>query len=83
MEVQIDEDVLKEIARLTGGKYFRATDNNSLRDVYASIDELEKSRVETNQFSKKNEEFLLFGLWAIALLLGEFLLRKTVLRNIP
>lgn len=83
MEVQIDEGVLKEIARLTGGKYFRATDNNSLRDVYASIDQLEKSRVETNQFSKKNEEFLLFGLLAIALLLGEFLLRKTVLRNIP
>lgn len=83
MEVQIDEGILKEIARLTGGKYFRATDNNSLRDVYASIDQLEKSRVETNQFSKKNEEFLLFGLLAIALLVGEFLLRKTVLRNIP
>lgn len=83
VEVQIDEAALKEIARLTGGKYFRATDNSSLRDVYSSIDALEKSRVEVNQFSKKNEEFLIFAIFAIALLVGEFLLRKTLLRNIP
>ena len=83
MEVDIDEDVLKEIARLTGGKYFRATDNTSLSNVYTSIDALEKSRVEVNQFSKKNEEYLKFGIIAIVFLLAEFLLRRTILRNIP
>lgn len=83
MEVEIDEDVLKEIARLTGGEYFRATDNSSLEGIYDKIDELEKSRIEVNQFSKKNEEFVLWGFLALALLILEFLLRKTILRNIP
>jgi len=83
MEVEIDEGVLKEIARLTGGQYFRATDNSSLASIYDQIDSLEKSRIEVNHFSKKNEEFAFFGFASLLLLLAEFIVRKTVLRNIP
>jgi Ca-activated chloride channel homolog len=83
MEVDIDEPMLKEIARLTGGAYFRATDNESLKGIYEEIDKLEKSRVEVNKFSRKNEEFKVFALLALLMLLAEFLLRRTVLRTLP
>ncbi|MFK8114327.1 MAG: VWA domain-containing protein [Rubripirellula sp.] len=55
MEVTIDEEMLKGIANETGGKYFRATDTSSLEDIYESIDELEKTKVETQQFMNYRE----------------------------
>ncbi|MPQ46417.1 VWA domain-containing protein [Marinifilum sp. N1E240] len=83
MPVKIDEDVLREIAEMTGGQYFRATDNNKLKAIYAEIDKLEKSKIEVRQYSTKSEEFLLFALFGAFLLLLEIALRNSILRNIP
>jgi len=83
MPVKIDEDVLREIAEMTGGQYFRATDNNKLKAIYAEIDKLEKSKIEVRQYSTKSEEFLLFALFGAILLLLEIALRNSILRNIP
>lgn len=81
--VEIDEDVLKQIATLTGGKYFRATDNQKLEQIYSEIDQLEKSKIEVKHFSKKQEQYFLFGLIGMCLLIAEALLRYTILRKIP
>jgi len=81
--VEIDEDVLTEIAQKTGGEYFRATDNEKLKQIYEQIDKLEKSKIEVKEFSQRNEEFLLFVLIAAFLLLTEMVLRNTILRQIP
>ncbi len=83
MPVQIDESTLKQIADITGGKYFRATDNAKLREIYSEIDKMEKSKIAVKKYSKKQEEYLGFALWALILLVTEILLRNTVLRNIP
>lgn len=81
--VEIDEDILQQIATLTGGKYFRATDNNKLEQIYKEIDQLEKSKIEVKHFSKKNEQYFIFGLIGMVLLIAQALLRYTVLRKIP
>ncbi len=81
--VEIDEDVLKEIAQITDGKYFRATNNQKLIEIYKEIDQMEKSKIDVKEYSKKEEEYLSFGLAAVILLLAEILIRNTVLRNIP
>ncbi|MEW6193899.1 MAG: VWA domain-containing protein [Bacteroidota bacterium] len=81
--VEIDEALLKQIAGITGGKYFRATNNRKLVEIYEEIDRLEKTRVEVTSFRHAKE--LYFG-WAFAgliLLLAEFGLSKTYLRRLP
>jgi len=83
MDVQIDEDVLRKIAEQTGGKYFRATDNEKLRNIYKEIDKLEKSKIETREYSKKQEEYILFAFAALILLLIERFLAMVILKNIP
>ena len=83
MPVEIDEDVLKKIADTTGGTYFRATDNNKLREIYREIDQLEKTRLDVKQFSKKKEEYFPFLLAAMLILLFEIFLRYTIFRTIP
>lgn len=83
MDVDIDEGTLKKIAEKTGGRYFRATDNKSLHSIYQEIDKLEKTKIQVTEYCKKNEEYLPFVIWAMALLLLEILLRKTILRHIP
>jgi Ca-activated chloride channel family protein len=83
MPVEIDEDVLRKIAETTDGSYFRATDNNKLREIYQQIDELEKTRLDVKQFSKKKEEYFPFLLAAMLLLLFEITLRYTIFRTIP
>jgi len=80
-EVNIDEKTLKSIAKITNGKYFRATDNESLSSIYEEIDQLEKTVIEETQFEKKNEEFLIITLVGLALLLIEFLMKKLVFKN--
>jgi Ca-activated chloride channel family protein len=82
-KVSIDEDLLKEIAANTGGKYFRATDNRSLEEIYEEIDRMEKSKIEVKEYRKKTERFLPFALLAAALLLSELLLRNIIFRSIP
>ncbi len=83
MSVEIDEGILQQIATLTGGKYFRATDNDKLKQIYSEIDQLEKSKIEVKHFSKKNEQYFLFALIGLCLLIAESVLRYTVLRKIP
>ena len=80
---EIDEDLLKEIAAMTGGKFFRATDNDALIKIYDEIDQLEKSKVSVQEHHKKYEEYLKFAIAAALLLLVEILLRYTLLRNLP
>ena len=81
--VEIDEALLKDIAQMTDGKYFRATNNKTLKEIYQEIDKMEKSKIEVREYSKKKEEYLLFALIAGILLLLELALRNTILRNIP
>jgi len=82
MKVEIDEKLLVTIANSSGGKYFRATSNQKLDEIYAEIDKLERSKIEVTEFRHLHEEFYPLVAWAIALLLLEFLLRKTVFRTI-
>ena len=83
VDVDLDENTMTKIAEETGGKYFRATDNESLRTVYKEIDKLEKSIISEKSFSNKAEHFLPFALAAALFLLLEFIIRKTVIRSIP
>ena len=83
MKVEIDEKMLREIADKTGGEYFRATDKTSLERIYAQIDKMEKSKVEKVDITHVHEEYLLFVLVAIALLLMEFLVKYIILKRIP
>jgi Ca-activated chloride channel family protein len=81
--VNIDEDILKKVAKSTDGKYFRATSNKSLKEVYHEIDKLEKSKIDVNIFMNKSEEFLYFAIAALALLLLEITLRLSIFRIKP
>jgi len=83
VDVNIDEKTMGEIADGTGGKYFRATDNDKLKNIYKEIDRLEKTIFEEKNFTNKAEQFLPFAIGAALLLLGEFLLKYTFLRSIP
>ncbi len=83
MPVEIDETTLDNIAKKTGGRYFRATDNKSLKAIYEEIDKLEKTKIQVTEYCKKNEEYLPFAIAALVLLLLEILLRNTLLRHIP
>lgn len=80
--VQIDEPLMRKIAKETGGKYFRATDNRSLTDVYKEIDQLEKTEVEISSYKKYAELFFPFAAFALICLGLEMLLRYTVFRSI-
>jgi Ca-activated chloride channel family protein len=82
MPVEIDEAILKQIAQMTGGKYFRATDNEKLVQVYNEIDKMEKSRIDVRQYKIKEEKFMLPALAAFILILLEILLRNTILKNL-
>jgi Ca-activated chloride channel family protein len=79
--VEIDEALLEEISETTGGKYFRATDNKSLEEIYDEIDELEKTEIEEFRFYNYEEKFRPLILLAGFLLLIEVLLRFTVFRS--
>lgn len=82
-KVEIDEDILTKIAQTTGGQYFRATDNTSLQEIYAQINQLEKSKVEVENFVKYAEVYHLFLLAALILLMVEIISRYLFLRQIP
>jgi Ca-activated chloride channel family protein len=82
-EVQIDEDLLKEISKRTGGKYFRATNNKSLEDIYKEIDKLEKTKIDETSYEQFAEEYMPFAIAAGILLMLEFLLNYTVFRKNP
>lgn len=79
--VTIDEAILKTIANTTGGKYFRATNNEKLKQIYQQIDQLEKAKINVTQYHKKTERFLPFALIAALLLLVEFLFKNTLFKG--
>jgi Ca-activated chloride channel family protein len=81
IEVNIDEELLQQIANETGGKYFRATDNEKLRAIYQEIDALEKTKLQEIKFYTFDEKFDLFILWALALFSLEVILRYTFLKS--
>ena len=80
-QVEIDEDLLKEIASETKGKYFRATDNTSLKEIYNEIDKLEKTKIEEFKYYNYQEMYRSLVLLALGLLLLEFLLRNTLFKS--
>lgn len=81
MPVKIDQDLMREIAKKTGGKYFRATDNQSLVAIYKEIDKLEKTKVEELKFVNYDEKFRPWLLTALLLLVIEFILRNTIFKS--
>jgi Ca-activated chloride channel family protein len=80
-QVEIDEELLKGIAQTTGGKYFRATNNEKLEEIYEEIDSLEKSEVEEFRYTNYQEKFRPFLLIAGFLLIMEILLKFTIFRS--
>ncbi len=82
-EVKIDEEMMKEISSITGGQYFRATDKNSLKRVYEEIDQLEKTKIEVKEYTKRSDEYLLWAVLAAIFMILEVFLKSTVLRNLP
>ena len=82
-KVSIDEKLLTQIANETGGKYFRAKDNESLSSIYKEIDQLEKSKIEVTTLRKFSEQFFPFAAAAIILVLLELILRFTIFRKFP
>ena len=83
VQIDIDEDTLKKIAESTGGKYFRATDTESLRQIYKEIDRLEKAIIEEKGYLEYEELFPYFLIPGLAVLFLEIVLTNTVLRKIP
>ena len=81
--VEIDNQTLSEIAAATDGDFYRATNTKELRKIYQEIDQLEKSKLNVKQFSKKYEAFQPFAIIAVLALLLEILLRITIFRRIP
>lgn len=82
MQVEIDEALLRKVADLTGGRYFRAVDNTSLQQVYSEIDKLEKSKIETREHSRREEVFWPWAAAAALILALELLLRYLFMKNL-
>ncbi len=83
LPVVIDETTLRNIAETTGGKYFRATGNNVLSEIFAEIDRLEKTKMDLRNFTSTEDDYMPWAIAAIALFGLILLLRYTVLRTIP
>jgi Ca-activated chloride channel family protein len=83
VEVDIDEDMLRTVADKTGGRYFRATDRESLQEIYGEIDQLEKTEIEVSHFTRYSEMFHYPLAIALLLLGAEWLLKGTRFRRIP
>ncbi len=83
VEVKIDEALLQEVAKTTGGKYFRSTKNSSLQSIFEEIDSMEKSKIDVSYYKEYTDVGQHLMLIALALLVLELLLRKTYLRTNP
>ncbi|KXK37713.1 MAG: VWA domain-containing protein [Saprospiraceae bacterium] len=81
-KVEIDTELLKSISMMTGGKYFRAIDRESLENIYTEIDKLEKTEIEVNVFKRYKDEYRGLLYWALGLLISGFLLQNTIFRKI-
>lgn len=83
VEVEIDEDLLKGIAETTGGRYFRATDNTKLSEIYSEINKMEKARTTIDSFPVYKELFMDFALVALICLLLEVVFNAFILKRLP
>ena len=83
MNVEIDEELLREISSLTGGKYFRAENAEALTKIYDEIDQMEKSKVEINDYISYEELYLGWLIWGLILLIAELLISRVVLNRLP
>lgn len=81
--VQIDEEILQQVADITDGQYFRATNNKKLKDIYKEIDKMEKTRVEITSYRNAKELFYNWAGIGLLLLLLEMILTRTYLRRLP
>ena len=81
--VEIDEAIMQQISDATDGKYFRATNNDKLKEIYAEIDKMEKTKVEVTEFRRYTEEYFPYALLAAAFFILEITLRLTLLRSLP
>jgi Ca-activated chloride channel family protein len=82
IKVDIDEPMLRQIAAMTKGEYFRATNNQKLKEIYSRIDKLEKTKIDVKKYARKHEEYQRFAIACLILVILEILLRNTVLRTI-
>ncbi len=82
VNVEIDEQMLSEIASMTGGQYFRATGNSKLKQIYQEIDKLEKTKFEEKSFTNKEEKFFMYALFGGIAFLLELLFRNTLFRSL-
>ena len=82
-DVEIDEELLREISSMTGGAYYRAVNDEALRQIYAEINELETSKVQVTNYQTYDELFLLWALLGLLLLGLEFIFDKVVLNRLP
>lgn len=82
-DVEIDEELLQEIATMTGGKYYRAVNDEALRSIYAEINELEKSKVQVTNYQTYDELFLKWVLLGLLFLSLEFIFDRVVLSRLP
>jgi Ca-activated chloride channel homolog len=83
VDVDIDEATMTQMAKMTGGKYFRATDKESLENIYKEIDRLEKTIISEKSFTNKAEHFLPLAIGALVLLLLEFIIKRFVINALP
>lgn len=83
IDVNINDESLKEIAEMTGGQYFRATDGEALANIYQEIDRLEKTKINVTEHSRHAEEFFWFAVFGAGLLLSEFFFRSLILQTLP
>ena len=81
--VEIDEDVLREIAKITGGLYFRATDERKLKEIYDEIGDMEQTKIEVKEYTRYEEFFVYFLTLGLALLLLELILSNTYFKKLP
>lgn len=82
MDVEIDEDLLREISKITGGKYFRAENVEALTRIYEEIDQMEKSKIEVTDYVSYEELFFRWVLWGVLLLMAELFISRVVLNRL-
>ena len=83
VEIPVDEELLKEIADITGGQYHWAESQDALEQVYLDIDEMERTKIEVTEYARVTDEYMIFLLPALILLFIEVLLKHTWLRTVP
>ena len=82
-KLEFNEALLKDLAQTTGGQYFHATDKEALQKIYASINQLEKSKVEVKTYNRYSDEYIPWLMTALGLVLLEVMLRYTVFKKFP